>query len=88
MRRHRKVAYIFAKVFSRCPESKIWKIYSEKDDDETLRSIWILSSVVFYDQLHIVECGVSVVFISQGSFQSLDSMVRNGSTLLFCLLTT
>lgn len=74
-------AYILAKVFSRCPESKSGKFY-EKDDDETLRSALVLSRVVFNDQLHIVECGVSVVFISHRSFQNLDSMVRSGSTLL------
>lgn len=62
-----------AKVFSRCPESKSGK-FSEKDDDETFRSTLILLQVVFFDRHHIVECGVSVVFISHRSFQNLDSM--------------
>ncbi len=67
------MAYILAKVFSRCPALKSGK-FCEKDDDETLRSTLILSQVVFYDRLHIVECGVSVVFISHGSFQNLNAM--------------
>ena len=66
-----------AKVFSRCQVLKSGK-FTENGDDETLRSTSLLSHVVFYDQLHIVECGVSVVFISQRSFQNLRTVVRIG----------
>ena len=76
------MTYIFAKVFSRCQVLKSEK-FIENGDEETLLSTLILSPVVLYDQLHIVECGVSVVFISQRSFQNLRTVVRRGSTLLF-----
>ena len=81
------MAYILAKVFSRCQVLKSRK-FNENGSDETLRSTLILSQVVLYDQLHIVECGVSVVFISHRSFQNLRTVVRNGSTLLYVLMGT
>lgn len=76
------MAYILAKVFSRCQVLKSGNFY-ENGSDETLRSTLISLQVVFYDQLHIVECGVSVVFISHRSFQNLRTVVRNGSTLFY-----
>lgn len=72
-----------AKVFSRCRVLKSGK-FTENGDDETLRSTLVLSLVVFYGRLHIVECGVSVVIISQRSFQNLRTVVRIGlHTFLF-----
>ena len=78
------MADILAKVFSRCLVLKSGK-FTEKGNDEAFRSTLMLLCVVLHDLLHIVECGVSVVFISHRYFQNLRTVVRNGSTLLFCI---
>ncbi len=58
-----------AKVFSRCPTLKIWKICETDNDKSTPLGVGIFSALG--PNLISVECGVSVVFMSLRSFQSL-----------------